>query len=100
MTEREEYAFLVWCRYDAQGDTNQLRIVHVSTGQNLHLDCDTLLLRITIDPDAAILRCHVRHLASGREAYIQSGAHLQAFIQSCLSQANTSDSDKGDGSAI
>ena len=100
MSERKEYAFLASYRYDAEGSTNQLQLVHVDTGQNLRLDKGTLLLRITIDPDNDILRCHVRHLASGRDAYIQSSVHLQTFIQSCILWDSPSDADKGDGSAI
>jgi hypothetical protein len=96
MTAHEEYAFLVRCRYDPQGDANWLHIVDVGTGQDVHIDSGTLLLRIFVDPSGAILRCQVRHLASGREAYIQSSAHLKAFIKACTWRGNTSDPGKGD----
>ena len=80
----EEFSFIVFCSHDLQTDTARIRVVSVSTGKDLPLSDGSFLLRVSIEEDKSILRCFIRHIVSGREAYVQSGPKLQAFIKDCL----------------
>lgn len=78
------FSLLVYCLHDRQTGGMQLRIVRVDTGEEIHLNDGTFLLRIFSDIDPSAYRCLIRHLASGREAYIQSGQTMRTFIKTCL----------------
>ncbi len=80
----KEFSFIVFCSHDLLPDTACIRVVSVSTGKDVPLGDSSFLLRVSIDEDASILRCLIRHMASGRQAYVQSGTGLQAFIKACL----------------
>jgi hypothetical protein len=82
----EVLSLLVWCRHDQQTDTMQLKIVSVDTGKEVQLHEGSFLLRIFSVEDGSVLRCFIRHIASGREAYVQGGPHLQTFVKACLLQ--------------
>ncbi len=84
MMENEELSIIVWCSFDLQTNTTQLRVVNVATGEEMRLNDGTFLLRISIDAKASVTRCFIRHLVSGREAYLQSGSGLRSFIKACL----------------
>jgi hypothetical protein len=75
---------LVWCRNDPQTDVIQLRVVSVSTGEDIRFKDAGFLLRISIDTDTSVVRCMIRHIASGNEAHVQGGPTLRAFIQANL----------------
>jgi hypothetical protein len=64
--------------------TNQLKVVHVDTGEEVHFRNGSFLIRFFDDETTLVERVSIRHLASGREAYLQSGRGLQAFIRTCL----------------
>jgi hypothetical protein len=78
------FSFIVFCSYDLLADSTRVRVVSVSTGKDVPLRDGSFLLRISIDEDASLVRCFIRHVASGREAYVQSGPNLRAFIKDCL----------------
>ena len=80
----EEISVIIWCWPDLQTNTTRLRAVNVATGEDLHLNGGSFLLRISIDAKAAVTRCYIRHMASGREAYVQGGPNLPAFVKACL----------------
>ena len=80
----EEYSIIIWCWHDPQTDLTQLRLVRVDTGEEVSLKEGTFLVRISTDAKTPVVRCFIRHIASGREAYIQSGAKLHAFVKDCL----------------
>jgi len=80
----EVFSFIVFCSHDLLTDSTRVRMVSVSTGKDVPLSDGSFLLRISFDEDASVLRCFIRHIASGREAYVQSGPNLRAFIQDCL----------------
>ena len=80
----EEISIIIWCWHDLQTDTSKLRVVSVNTGEAVHLNDGSFLLRISVDRHASLLRCYIRHITSGSEAYVQSGIGLQAFIKACL----------------
>ena len=44
----------------------------------------TFLVRFTGGPHMLVERCYIRHVTSGREAYIQGGPDLFTFLQDCL----------------
>jgi len=80
----ETFSVLVWCWYDLQTDTTQLRLVRVDTGEEVRISQGTFLLRISADEKASVWRCLIHHIASGREAYVQGGPNLHAFVKACL----------------
>ena len=84
MIENEELSVIVWCWPDLQMNATQLRVVNVATGEEVHLNNGSFLLRISIDAKASVTRCYIRHIASGREAYVQGGPNLRAFVKTCL----------------
>ena len=82
--ENEELSVIVWCWPDLQTNTTRLRVVNVATGEEVHLNSGSFLLRISIDAKASVTRCYIRHMTSGREAYVQGGQKLRAFVKDCL----------------
>ena len=84
MMENEELSIIVWCSLDLQTNATQLRVVNVATGEEVHLNSGSFLLRISIDAKASVTRCYIRHIVSGREAYVQGGPNLRAFVKACL----------------
>jgi hypothetical protein len=52
--------------------------------RTVELENSLLLLRLSADTGKAVERCMIRHIASGREVYVQSGAGLSRFIRECL----------------
>jgi hypothetical protein len=78
------FSMLVRCWYDLQTNATQIQLVRTDTVEEIHLEDGGYLLRIWVDEATSIGRCFIRHLASGREAYVQGGPNLQAFIEDCL----------------
>lgn len=91
--DSEALSILVWCWHDQQTDTIKLRVVNVDTGEAVHLKNGNFLLRISIERDASLLRCLIRHIASGHEAYVQSGMNLHTFVKEYLLNDETPESD-------
>ncbi len=84
MTNPEMLSIIVRCKYVSQTNTVQLQIVDVSTSQDIRLREGTFLLRISTDERPGVVRCFIRHIASGRETHIQGGARLREFVKACL----------------
>ena len=82
--DNEEISIIIWCQYDLQTDTTQLRLVRADTSEDVLLKDGSFLLRISIDAKTSVLRCFIRHIASGSEAYVQGGPKLRTFIKTCL----------------
>src|SRR5438132_72179 len=82
--DNEEFSIIIWCRHDLQTNTTQLRGVRVDTNEEVRFSDSCFLLRTSIDMNGTVLRCYIRHMASGSEAYLQSAPKLIAFIQSYL----------------
>lgn len=82
--ENEEISVIAWYWHDLQTNLNRLRLVEVVTNEEIYLRDGSFLLRILSTENGALIRCHVRHIASGREAYLQGGANLGAFVNDCL----------------
>ena len=78
------YSFIVWYWHDGRTDATQLRVVRADTGEDVHLTDGSLLLRVSSQPGTLTTRCLIRHMKSGREVYLQSGQHLQNFVQDYL----------------
>jgi hypothetical protein len=92
MSSEASFSILLWCRPDLQSETTQLRVVRVDTGKTVNFSESSFLLRIWLEKNGTVLRCFIRHIASGREAYIQSGSNLHAFVMACLLPDNNPDS--------
>lgn len=80
----ETFSIIVWCWHDQHTDTTRVRLVRVDTGVNVRLNDGSFLVRISAEEEASVFRCFIRHIASGREAYVQGGPNLRAFIKDCL----------------
>jgi len=50
----------------------------------IDLESSLFLIRLSTDTSKAVERCMIRHIASGREVYVQSGTGLSRFIRECL----------------
>ena len=90
---------LLWCWHDRQTNTTQVRIVDVATGEEVRLKEGTFLLRISSNKSSSVERCLIRHLASGRQAYVQGGSQLRKFVKTCLldsTESTTDDADKAE----
>ena len=80
----ESLSFRVRYWHDPGTSAGHVQIARVDQEREADLAEGTFLLRVTIDAYGLVERCYVRHLASGREAYVQGGAGLSAFVQQCL----------------
>lgn len=80
----DDFSVIVRCWYDPQSDATRLQVVRVDTTEEVRLSDSSFLLRISLGERGSVLRCFIRHLASGREAYVQGGSGLRAFVKACL----------------
>lgn len=78
------FSIIVKCWHDTQTGATHLQVVRTDTAQEVHLGNSTFLVRISVEGAAMIERCSIRHIASGREIYVQSGPGLREFIKACL----------------
>jgi hypothetical protein len=78
------FSVIVRCWYDIQADATQLQVVRTDTAEEVRLGDASFLLRFSVDEATPVERCFIRHLASGREAFVQGGPSLHAFIKDCL----------------
>jgi len=80
----ELFSLLLWCSYQPQTETTQLRVVHVDANEVMHIRDGKFLLRVSVDTGASLVRCMIRHTTTGREAHMQGGLNLPAFVRDCL----------------
>ena len=80
----DSISLIAWLRHDLKSDAMQMWIVHVDTGEPVGMQDGGFLLRITKDTATSAERCHIRHITSGREAYVQGGPNLRAFFKDCV----------------
>ena len=78
------FSIIVKCWYEPQTDMTRLQVMRTDTAEEVRLDNTSFLLRISVDEVTLVERCFIRHIASGREVYVQSGPGLRAFIKACL----------------
>ncbi len=78
------FSIIVKYWHDPQTDATRLQVVRTDTAAEVRLDSSSFLVRISVDEAAPVERCLIRHIASGREVYVQSGPGLQTFIKTCL----------------
>jgi hypothetical protein len=87
------FSITVKCWYDTQTDATHLQVVRTDTAEEVHLGNSTFLLRIPVEGTATVERCYIRHIASGREAYVQGGPGLRAFVKTCLLNSGSPDTE-------
>jgi hypothetical protein len=80
----ETLSFTVRCWYDPKIDVTRLQVMRVDQAEEVCLTNSTFLVRVTADQRGLVERCFIRHMVSGREAYIQGGPGLSAFVKECL----------------
>jgi hypothetical protein len=80
----ESFSVIVRYCHDLLTNTTQLRVLRVDTNKEVHLSDGSFLLRISRDENTSVERCLIRHIATGREAYVQGGPNLRAFVKACL----------------
>jgi hypothetical protein len=88
--DNEEFSITIRCWHDVQTGIIQLRLVRVDTGEEVPIKDGSFLLRTSKDANRSLVRCYIRHIASGREAYVQGGLKLRAFIKDCLLKSEES----------
>src|SRR2546421_13091799 len=77
-------SIIVKCWYDSQTDATHLQVVRTDRAEEVHISNSTFLLRISVNEAVPVERCYIRHIASGREAFVQGGPSLRAFVKTCL----------------
>lgn len=80
----ETFSVIVWFWHDQLTNASQLKVVRVDTSEEVQLTDGSFLLRISRDGETTVERCLLRHISSGREAYVQGGPNLHAFVKACL----------------
>ena len=78
------FSIIVKCWHDRQTGATHLQVVRTDTAQEVRLGNSTFVVRISVEGAATMERCSIRHIASGREVYVQSGPGLRDFIKACL----------------
>ncbi len=78
------HSFFVHYKHDAVTGYTRLEVVQVEDAKEVRLRDGSFLVRIVVDDTTNVQRCFIRHIATGREAYVQGGPNLRAFIQACL----------------
>jgi hypothetical protein len=89
--DKEEFSIIIWCWSDPQANITQLRLVRVDTSEDVLLKDGIFLLRISIDANTSVVRCFIRHIASGSEVYVQGGPKLRSFVKDCLLRSGESE---------
>ncbi len=90
------FSIIVKCWYETKTGATHLQVVRTDTAEEVHLCNSTFLLRIPAEgaaSAASVERCYIRHIASGREAYVQGGPSLRAFVKTCLLNSGSPESD-------
>lgn len=90
----DDFSVIVRCWHDLQTDVTRLQVVRVDTNEEVRLSGSSFLLRISLGEHGSVLRCFIRHLASGREAYVQGGSGLRTFVKVCLLKNGELESDE------
>jgi len=80
----ETLSFMVRCWHDSATNATRIQVIPIDTAEEVHLNNSKFLVRAAIDRQGLVERCFIRHIASGREAYVQGGPGLSAFVQQCL----------------
>ena len=80
----DTFSVFVKCWREPPDDITRIQLTQVDSGDEVLLSNSTFLLRISYDEKTSIERCLIRHVASGREAYVQSGPNFRAFVVDCL----------------
>jgi len=82
----EDASFIVRCRGEDQSGATRLQVilVRVDSSADVRFNEVSFLVRVSIDEGRAVERCSIRHIASGREAFVQGGAGLSTFVRECL----------------
>lgn len=77
-------SLLLSCWLDRQANEYRFRLVRTDTAEEIAVKDSVLLLRVTIDEQGQVMRCQLRDLNSGRDAYLQSSATTRLFFQDCV----------------
>lgn len=75
---------MIQCWRDTESGETRLRVERIDRREEINLSDGTFLVRIAIDSGRLMERCLIRHIASGREAYVQGGPGLSGFIRDSL----------------
>ena len=73
----ETFFVIVWFWHDQLTNPTRLKVVRVDTSEEVQLTGGSFLLRISRDGETSVERCLIRHISSGREAYVQGGPNLE-----------------------
>ena len=77
------FSIILQCQHTTQQGITQLQVVRVDTAELVPINDCSFLVRFYKDKKA-IERYLIRHLTSGREAYLQSGSDFSSFIKYCV----------------
>jgi hypothetical protein len=80
----DNLAVTIQCWREADTGTTRLRIERLDRPEEVQLADATFLVRVAFDQGRLMERCYIRHVGSGREAYVQGGPALSAFVRASL----------------
>lgn len=99
-TSTENKSFIVRCRGGDRSGAAWLHIVRVEHAADVRFKDGSFLVRVWADEGRVIERCFIRHIASGREAFVQGGAGLSTFVRECLFEWPAATAEQADGDEI
>jgi len=82
VTKTVSFAVRTW--RDPHVGATRLQVLRIDRPEEVRLTNGSFLVRVTIDKQLSTERCTIRHVASGREAIVQGGPGLSAFVEACL----------------
>ena len=89
------FSLIIHCWHDSQTGGLQVRVERIDIAEDVPVSDGSFLLRVTTDTNTGTERCYIRHIASGREAFVQGGPNLRAFITACVLQSKPPASSTG-----
>lgn len=76
------FSIILQCQHTTQQGITQLQVVRVDTAEIIPINDCSFLVRFSRNKKG-VERYIIRHLTSGREAYLQSGSNFSTFIKDC-----------------
>lgn len=89
MMDNEVLALMIQCKRNPLSEDIRIQVRRVDTGEAIRLNEGIFLLRISREEN--MMRCLIRHVSSGREAYFQGGQKLRTFVKACIMQGSQAD---------
>lgn len=78
------FSIIVKCWRDTPTGKTHIQVIRTDSAQEVFLENSTFLVRVQRWEAGRLDQYYIRHIASGRDAYVQGGPSLRDFIKTCL----------------